>query len=192
MRRTIKDSDIKYAARMWMICVGLPCLALVIIGILASVAEGAVTYTPAPEHKCYAVLNALGSPPVQVPCDGQSTTPTTAPATPSTSTPEGYTPTASEYVGHGRTCFPAASWGPVSDNVRPCVRLVANKPEWGAVRFIVSDASGVVRYAGYVNTRFRRIVCVQVVRVAEDGSFTWKARSRDGRTITASVGNLED
>lgn len=167
-------------------------LALLVIATVAcATAHAAITYTPAPEHKCYAVLNALGSPPVQVPCDGQNTTPvappTTAPATPSTSTP-----TASEYVGHGRTCFPAASWGPVSDSVRPCVRLVANKPEWGAVRFIVSDASGVVRYSGYVNTRFRRIVCVRVVRIAEDGSFTWKARSRDGRTITASVGNLED
>lgn len=89
-------------------------------------------------------------------------------------------------------CFPAASWGPAPDSVRPCVTIKANAPEAGAVRFTVADGSGIVRYAGYVNTPYQQIIHVRIVRVAEDGSFTWKARSRDGRTTTASVGNLED
>lgn len=91
-----------------------------------------------------------------------------------------------------RVCFDAQEWGPAPDAVRPCVRLVGNSPEGGALRFTVSDASGVVRYAGYVNTTYRQIIHVRVVRLYEDGSFTWKARSRDGRTVLASVGNLED
>lgn len=89
-------------------------------------------------------------------------------------------------------CFKASDWGPAPDSIRPCVVLKGNAPEAGAVRFAVKDGSGVVRYAGYVNTSFHRIVRVRVVRIYEDGSFTWKARSRDGRTVTASVGNLED
>lgn len=91
-----------------------------------------------------------------------------------------------------RTCFSAAKWGPAPDSIRPCVKLKANDPEGGAVRFTVSDASGVVRYTGYVNTVYRRIIHVRIVALYEDGSFTWKARSRDGRTVVASVGNLQD
>lgn len=91
-----------------------------------------------------------------------------------------------------RECASAKTWGPAPDSVRPCVRLVGNKPEGGAVRFTVSDASGVVRYSGYVNTPYRLIIHVRVVALYEDGSFTWKARSRDGRTYSASVGNLSD
>lgn len=91
-----------------------------------------------------------------------------------------------------RVCFKASEWGPAPDSVRPCAALKGNAPEGGAVRFAVKDASGVTRYSGYVNTPFRCIVSVRVVRLYEDGSFTWKARSRDGRTVSASVGNLED
>lgn len=138
MNRNPHESDARYAARMWTLLVGLPCLALCIIGIIASVAEAAAP-TPT-DHRC----------------------------------------------------FKASEWGPAPDAIRPCVRLVGNSPEGGAVRFAVKDASGVVRYTGYVNTPFRLIVSVRVVRLYEDGSFTWKARSRDGRTVTASVGNLQD
>lgn len=91
-----------------------------------------------------------------------------------------------------RTCFDAGKWGPAPDATRPCVTLRGNAPEGGALRFTVSDASGVVRYSGYVNTTYRVIIHVRVIRLYEDGSFTWKVRSRDGRTVTASVGNLED
>lgn len=89
-------------------------------------------------------------------------------------------------------CFKASEWGPAPDTIRPCVRIVGNSPEGGALRFKVSDASGVVRYTGYVNTTYRRIIHVRIVALYEDGSFTWKARSRDGRTVSASVGNLQD
>lgn len=95
-------------------------------------------------------------------------------------------------VEQDRQCFSAAKWGPAPDSIRPCVTLKANSPEGGAVRFTVSDADGVVRYTGYVNTVYRRIIHIRVVTLYEDGSFTWKARSRDGRTVVASVGNLQD
>lgn len=88
-------------------------------------------------------------------------------------------------------CFPAGAWGPAPDTIRPCVTLYANAPEQGAVYYAVEDATGVVRYSGYVTTRYRHIIHVRVVRVAEDGSFTLKARSQDGRTTMRSVGNLE-
>jgi len=100
--------------------------------------------------------------------------------------------TAQGAVTTDRECFPADSWSPAPDSVRPCVTIKANAPEAGAVRYTVADGSGIVRYAGYINTPYRQIIHVRIVRVAEDGSFTWKARSRDGRTTTASVGNLED
>jgi hypothetical protein len=90
-----------------------------------------------------------------------------------------------------RTCFSAAKWGPAPDSIRPCVKLKANNLR-RAVRFTVSDADGVVRYTGYVNTPYRRIIHIRVVRLYEDGSFTWKARSWGGRTYMASVGNLQD
>lgn len=91
-----------------------------------------------------------------------------------------------------RECFSMVEWGPAPDGIRPCVTLRGNAPEGGAVRFKVTDASDVVRYTGYANTPYRRIIHVRVVQVYEDGSFTWKARSQDGRTYTANVGNLED
>jgi hypothetical protein len=91
-----------------------------------------------------------------------------------------------------RDCFNAKAWEPAPDSARPCVTLRGNAPEGGALTFKVADASGVVRYAGYVNTPYRQIIHVRVVRLYEDGSFTWKARSRDGRTYSASVSNLQD
>lgn len=49
MRRTIKDTDVRYAVKMWCLCVALPCLALCIIGAVATIAEAA-PYTPTKPH----------------------------------------------------------------------------------------------------------------------------------------------
>lgn len=89
-------------------------------------------------------------------------------------------------------CFKASDWGPASDTIRPCVSLQGNAPEGGAVRFAVKDASGVTRYTGFVNTTFRVIVHVRIIRLYEDGSFTWKVRGQHGGVVIASVGNLQD
>lgn len=50
---------------------------------------------------------------------------------------------------HPRQCFPAKSWGPVSDGLRPCVQ-VRTIYEDGSFSFAVSDANGTVRYTSGV------------------------------------------
>jgi hypothetical protein len=95
-------------------------------------------------------------------------------------------------VPHSRTCFPADSWGPAPDAVRPCVELRGNSPEAGALRFVVSDASGVVRYEGFVNTTLSRIRSVGLQNgVQEDGSFCYVLHgARHG--AWGCIGNLQD
>jgi len=48
-----------------------------------------------------------------------------------------------------RVCFPASSWSPAPDAIRPCVR-VTRLYEDGSFHFQVSDANGTVRYGGGV------------------------------------------
>jgi hypothetical protein len=88
-------------------------------------------------------------------------------------------------------CFPARDWGPAPDSTRPCVRLVGLRYS-GDVIYDVKDASGAARFGGYIVTSIRRIAAVHIVRVYEDGSFTWRARGKGGHIVTASVGNLQD
>lgn len=89
-------------------------------------------------------------------------------------------------------CFSAADWGPAPDNVRPCVVLVGNSPEAGAVRFSVSDARGTVRYSGYVNTAYHHVAAVYIVRLYEDGSFRYCVSNYAARMQCGGVGNLQD
>lgn len=48
-----------------------------------------------------------------------------------------------------RYCYPAASWAPAPDGLRPCVR-VTRIYEDGSFTFSVSDARGTVRYTSGV------------------------------------------
>lgn len=44
-----------------------------------------------------------------------------------------------------RVCFPAAKWGPVPDQYRPCVRILRVQED-GSFGVSVSDGDGVERY----------------------------------------------
>jgi hypothetical protein len=89
-------------------------------------------------------------------------------------------------------CASAAEWGPAPDSVRPCVTLKANAPEVGALRFVVSDASGVVRYSGFINSPFHRIASVSVVGLYEDGSLRYSVTNFNGKRAEGGIGNLTD
>ena len=89
-------------------------------------------------------------------------------------------------------CFSAEDWAPAPDSVRPCVLLVGNSPKAGTVRFVVSDASGTIRYGGHVDTAYHHVAAVYIVRVAEDGSFRYCVSNYRHRLHCNSIGNLED
>lgn len=55
----MRHTDVRYAVKMWCLCVALPCLALCIIGVLATVAEGA-GYTPTKPHGSGAYVSTEG------------------------------------------------------------------------------------------------------------------------------------
>jgi hypothetical protein len=130
-------ANAKHVARLWLYCVGLPVLAIALVGIIASVAE----------------------------------------AVPQAET---------------QRCFPAKQWGPAPDSVRPCVSLIGNFPERGAIEFVVADASGVVRYSGFVNTTFNHVAHVKVAAVYEDGSLRYVATNFNGKRAEGGIGNLQD
>lgn len=99
---------------------------------------------------------------------------------------------AAPYTPTDRQCFKASEWGPAPDSVRPCVKLTGNSPELGAVQFAVSDASGVVRYQGFINTPYHHVAAVYIVRLYEDGSFRYCASNYARRLTCGGVGNLQD
>lgn len=89
-------------------------------------------------------------------------------------------------------CFKADNWGPAPDDIRPCVELIGNNPEAGAVRFTVFNADGVTRYQGFINTQYHRIAAVHIQRLYEDGSFRYCISNHGGRMQCGGVGNLQD
>jgi hypothetical protein len=61
-RKPSPISDVRYAARMFTICVLLPCLALVAIGVIACATANGSTYVPSKPHSSgvYAATEAPG------------------------------------------------------------------------------------------------------------------------------------
>jgi hypothetical protein len=64
---TMKD-DVRYALRMWTICVLMPCLALVIIGVIACATAKADTPTRSTDHVCFAASQWGPAPDAVRPC----------------------------------------------------------------------------------------------------------------------------
>lgn len=89
-------------------------------------------------------------------------------------------------------CANASEWGPAPDSARPCVTLKANAPEAGALQFVVSYASGIVRYSGFINSPFHRIAGVSIVALYEDGSLRYSVTNFNGKRAEGGIGNLID
>lgn len=53
-----------------------------------------------------------------------------------------------------RQCFPARSWGPAPDRIRPCVE-VTHLWEDGSIRVKVTDADGRYRWTGSIGAKDR-------------------------------------
>lgn len=95
-------SDLRYASRVYLLFVIMPCVALLLVAVIAMAAKDAP-----PQHG--------------------TTTPQRAP----------------------RVCYPPAKWGPAEQKFRPCVRIV-KVAEDGSFSFIVADHDGTVRYTSAV------------------------------------------